>query len=610
MATSEQQTMDNVERQRQQLEENVAKLSKALDHWLAWETEYEMLKEELQKANGPSPTDMLKIGRELGGTMVNEKEVRELLGKDTQNPRTANQIIHMISKRIDYVQQNRQTVEKQYEKAEKLLAGMSLLSDAGLENEEGLPIMDIEEELDENENIVSGTVSQPGKAAPQLIDALKKANLHRTDQTDPPAFEAEKKLLAQVTSALPSPSVSASEPTKTAGATSHSTLSPDSAKETVSNSVPVEPTVEAKTSVKKSVSFAEDVHVQTFQKPTVLKDDLKHWNLKPGSKVFELDDEGEVVSKQVVPSDSPEDAELRREMLQYGLSEVSSVVAELEMEEDEGTSDDSDDENDSNESEEEDEYGRSTKSFVTQEYRQQMLELEKRLNARMVENVGPHADVHPLADVADDVRSLRVRNDEQFNELLPDTKELREDVVPKKKGVQFADDLDIADKVTLVAEVASAAPTAKETISDMIIERSGPASQKFAPNPEPKPTKVSRFKSARTSNSQPPPMLPTPPIPKLPTLPTGPVGRTLAANVVENALRPSDVQAPNEFDPIILNREISREHHKMRNKMIQQQGGFKASKEEEEEDPIVELQNGETRKVSRFRAARLKADGL
>ncbi|KAK5015784.1 hypothetical protein LTR16_012852, partial [Cryomyces antarcticus] len=77
-------------------------------------------------------------------------------------------------------------------------------------------------------------------------------------------------------------------------------------------------------------------------------------------------------------------------MLAYGLNEVGAVVAELDLEE---FSDDPEDDFDDEDTgdydssvEEEDQYGRSTGKLVDEGYRKEMLELEKRLNARMVEN--------------------------------------------------------------------------------------------------------------------------------------------------------------------------------------------------------------------------------
>lgn len=59
----------------------------------------------------------------------------------------------------------------------------------------------------------------------------------------------------------------------------------------------------------------------------------------------------------------------------------------------------------------------------------------------------------------------------------------------------------------------------------------------------------------------------------------------------------------------MINREVQTQYHKMRNRMIQQQGGF-AETEEDVEDPIMEERGGMPKKVSRFKAAKLKAAGL
>ena len=92
-------------------------------------------------------------------------------------------------------------------------------------------------------------------------------------------------------------------------------------------------------------------------------------------------------------------------------------------------------------------------------------------------------------------------------------------------------------------------------------------------------------------------------------MPTGPAGRTLANTIVEKDMSSAEPAAPDEFDPAVLNREIQAEYHKARNKFIQQQGGFKPT-EEDEASPIVEERNGKTKKVSRFMAAKLKAEGM
>ena len=94
-------------------------------------------------------------------------------------------------------------------------------------------------------------------------------------------------------------------------------------------------------------------------------------------------------------------------------------------------------------------------------------------------------------------------------------------------------------------------------------------------------------------------------------MPTGPAGRTLASTIVEHSPSPAEAppNAPDEFDPQVINREIQAQYHKARNKFIQQQGGFQPT-EEDIASPIVEERgDGRTRKVSRFMAAKLRGEG-
>ncbi|PHH86137.1 hypothetical protein CDD83_10674 [Cordyceps sp. RAO-2017] len=110
--------------------------------------------------------------------------------------------------------------------------------------------------------------------------------------------------------------------------------------------------------------------------------------------------EQEGISKQapVIPEDEePEDAALRRQMLQYSMGEVGAVVAELELEEnttDDGEvfdyDDDFDDLDGDADEDDEDRHGRSTGRTVTDRYRQRMLELEKKLGvtSRFTQAVG------------------------------------------------------------------------------------------------------------------------------------------------------------------------------------------------------------------------------
>ncbi|KAG9187129.1 hypothetical protein G6011_05000 [Alternaria panax] len=606
MAASTQSALEELERSRVQLQQNVDKLRKALSHWTTWEAEYETLKEEIQAAGDPSPSQIREMARDLDLTLLDQKEVEELLCKNSPSERTANQVIDMISRRIDYVRTSSATIEKNLDTAEKKLAGVDVLLEPGMDNEEGEPMMDIEEELDDDGNEVSSSVNQTGKAAAELVEVLRKAGIQKAELEKKNAQDK-----AQDTSSTSTPA-------------SHTALSPKPALPS-SESAPVTTNTQSPaTSLKKSVSFAEEVDVEPSSKVIQGTDEDEEAKVASllfpqGMRAVELEGNNADLSNAIIPSDeTPEEAELRRQMLQYGMSEIGQIVAELDLDQPIASySDDEDDEDygdydTEDEEEEEDEYGRSTKPVITEDYRKQMMELEKKLGARMLENVGPESSKHSLEEHIGDIRTMRVKSDDQFDESLgssaaipasDDTKE------SKKKGVRFAEDLDISEAPKPVQQPARATqPTVKSTptMSDTIVERSAVP---VAPVEPPKPAKVSKFKSARAAANIPSQMLPTPPVPEAPPVPSGPAGRTLANTITEHAPLPSEPQAPDEFDPVLLNREIQAEYHKARNRFIQRQGGFKAT-EEDEESPIVEERDGKTKKVSRFMAARLKAEGM
>jgi unconventional prefoldin RPB5 interactor 1 len=607
MAASPQSTLEGIERRRAQLQESIEKLQKALMHWTTWESDYQALSEELQDDDDATPAGIREMAKNLGSTLLNEKEVEELLGKDLQTKRTANQVVDLISRRIDYVQQNSATIEKQLDTAEKQLAGVDILLEPGVDNEEGLPMMDIEEELDEEGNEVASNINQTGQAAAEIVEVLRKAGLQKAllDKEKATAQEQDKP------SATPSPTPLPAAPAEdviSKPAKQSKPLSSDNQDDTAGTS-------------KKSVSFAEDTKPATPSGRATLERDgyndaLADMNFTRGTKVIELDeDDNEIASYPIIPQgESPEDAELRRQMLQYGLSEVGQIVAELDLdhptaEYSEDEDDYGDDYGDETEDEEEDQYGRNVKPVVTDAYRKQMLELEKKLNARMMENVGPESS-DTLADHVDEIRTLRIRDDEQFDQSLGTTKsDITDTDSTRKKGVRFADALDVSEAPKPVQEPVIPQPATKPapTMSDTIVERS--ASTLDTTNPPAKPAKVSRFKSGRAGASQTPQFLPTPALPQATAVPTGPRDRVLANTVNEHSQPVVEPQAPDEFDATTMHREIQAEYHKARNRFIGQQGGYKPT-EEDMDSPIVEEKDGKTKKVSRFMAARLKETGM
>lgn len=353
-----------------------------------------------------------------------------------------------------------------------------------------------------------------------------------------------------------------------------------------------------------------------------LEDDLAKFTFNSGERVIELDEnDKEVASYPVIPvEESAKDAALRREMLQYGLAEVNAVVAEIDL--DEGDDSEFDDdhsgdypETDEEEEEEEDEFGRTLGKVIPDNYRKEMLELEKKLNARMMENVGPQPADVSAPGTADDIRRLVVRPETSVEAPIS--------TIPtaKKRGVRFAQELDVSLAPVPVRDLAgdqhhsSHSPTSKAPLVDAIVERKSSPTDHAAPFSAgtKNPAKISRFKSSRSGpnamistkstysevSGEAPPVL------------DDKATATLANLVVERKILEDGIVAPDEngLDPALLAREVVVEYNKQRNRRIQDQGGFKPS-EEEAENPLIEEVDGKEKKVSRFKAARLKSAGV
>lgn len=570
--------------------------------------------------------------------------MKELVGVDKGVSRSAQQVAHLIGRRVDYVQENVRTVQKQLDAAEKKLRSVVDVAEPILEDEQGLPLTEIREELDEEDNVIKSTLSNPGRAGPEIMDALRKAGLKDLDEK--PA--SEKETLGDESSA---------DKGKQASASTEDVEMIDADAPGSASALPLRPKQEASTQQrpgKKSVSFAPDSETsnepapfppaaRTARNAVSRNSDIARGMFYNGDRVIELDEyDREIGSTPIIPQDeSPEDAALRREMLEYSLSEVGAVVAEIDLDEGSYSDEDYDDDEEydyeqDEDEEDEDQFGRSTRREVSDEYRQKMLELEKKLNARMIENLGPRPEGHPLQDYVEDVRRLVVRNDETSTaaEALPtqEEKATKEDK-PAKRGVRFAESLDVSpapQPPKAAAQPVERKAPAKPAVSKEIVERSSaPAT---AREPASKPAKISRFKSARSAatsgkadNTEATPSaaapMPSKPFQGLAHLagteskprftPEGPEGRILADTVVEHDVAENEVEAPDEdgLDPALLQQELATEYHKMRNKFIMKQGGFMPTPEEAE-DPLMEEIDGKVKKVSRFKAARLKASGI
>ena len=582
----------DLERHRQLLEDNIEKLRKSLRHWQTWEAEYEGLKEEILAATPtPNPQQLLSICRGYEGELVTRKEVEELLGVTTV--RTASQVVNMLDRRIDYVEQNVRTIEKQIETAENRLAAATVISTPNVRNEEGLPLTEIIEELDEEGNIISSHTSTPGSAKPQLLEVLQKAGVKD----------------------LPIPSTSSTLP---------------SSMEVVDDPNPA--LLSSTKDTKKGVKFTDD----TKSGPELEMSQTAR-RLEGVMKLAKLQEAAPSEPPAIPADESPEDAALRREMLQYGMSEVGAVVAELNLEDGSDWTDDGYDQDEISSTDDEDEYGRSTGHVVDEELRQRMIELEEKLGVRMMENIGKKASDYEI--VKEGIGRVTI-NDREEN-VVPKTgseDKSRDDSTSQptstsvKKSVRFSEDLDIS---SAPKSPTSPAPTVNKPkllapVTD-IVERTVPE-QADGPIPQ---KKTSRFKLARSSpsgnlngplatssNSQTMsnlPLHPAKPISPKPfstlipfspaidqdhTVPTGPEGKTLAATVVERYIPPNTtIVEPDELNPQLLHQEVATEYHKMRSRMIYKQGGF-VEEEEGEIVPFTEEEGG-PKKMSRFKAARL-----
>ena len=575
----------DLEKHRQLLEANIEKLKQSLRHWQTWEAEYEGLKEEIL-ATEPTPnrTQLVAIGRSYEGDLVTQKEVKDILGPAT---RTAAQVVNLLDRRIDYVEQNVVTAKKQLTAAVNKLAAATVISTPDVRNEEGLPMTEIVEELDEDGNVIASHTSTPGSARPQLLEVLKKAGVTNIQDLQVPGV---------------------SDGPQMSGGTNeeNSSISQDLA------STPL--------STKKSVRFAADVQADDSGPQKSSMATRLDAIMKEAKQSDEINS-----GPPIIPTDeSPEDAALRREMLQYGMSEVGSVVAELDFED---GSEWSEDDYDGASTDDEDQFGRTTARVIDDKLRDRMIELEQRLGVRMMENVG-QKDIEPEI-VKEGIGRVTISKPAEVSSEAG-TKHVTNDNLASssgRKSVRFSEELDVSPAPLPPTQIN--ANSAKEWIPAPvgdIIERTPVAEPARAPMPK----KASRFKSMQTTTpkvlngplmstgsllpltplkpKQPKPfsqpiLLPTESQDPL-TAPTGPEGQTLASRIIERDVpTDSSVTAPDELEPQLLHQEVATEYHRIRNRMIQKQGGF-MKEEEGEIIPLTEEEGGPKR-LSRFKAARL-----
>ncbi|KAJ5895117.1 hypothetical protein N7495_006808 [Penicillium taxi] len=596
-----QHSFDLLEERRLELEDNILQLQKSLYYWRTWEAEYDELREEISDLHDYATIqDIATVGKEFGGSLVDAKEVKEIL-EYKGAPRSRVQIVNLLGRRIDYVKQNVATMEKRFRAAEDELYAFNEDDQARIIEGTSFPMREILEELDEDGEVISSTIKTPGEQAPELLELLKKAGVDD----------------------IPDTTEAATSDIKPAAAV------PEVKDDTPDVATHPEPQTNQTTNEQAPTS-------NTIVSPIVVEPDLD----QPVSLVTDDERSQEPVTNA---EETVYEAALRREMFQYGINEIGAIVAELELDED-GSEFSVEDETD----EEDDDFGRSH-VVLSDEYIQQMRELEAKLNARGMSNMGKDTQTFP-EEVRQEIETSAAAETSEPVETAPDSINGKK----AKKRVAFADDLDIAPTTEspAVAETKMLPPQAQvQVLLESIVERTDQKPEIQGPSTV-APKKVSRFKSARSSeisakptggpsteaavkpskvsetvtvrklinavpSATPPALFPaTPNEPKPfstpitenfedenPSVAHPPEGMTLADNLVEREFAPGAARAPepNELDPEIHRREIASEFYQIRNRMIKNKGGFVNDDEAE----MVPIDIEDKPRVSKFKAARM-----
>ncbi|KAF3938893.1 hypothetical protein ABW19_dt0209997 [Dactylella cylindrospora] len=752
-------TIEVTEKQRQQLEQSVVKLRKALRHWQIHSAEYEGLKEELlalPKQAGRK--EMLAIANDFGGTVITQKEITTFLGDKEGVTRTPIQVAAAVKHRIDLdielmrldIQGNIDQIEKQLELGETTLDNVRVIENSGqITNEEGLPVMDIREELDEKGNIIKSDVNPGGagtaqpfnvEAAIKSFEPIVEDLAKKEKEKSSAASKSVGKPIANGTaSAKPAPRPESSErkpPTKEQIPQKKSVATPKpqtrtpkriqatekeyssqsgmiltekrikpklvpDVKEEPPKPVPVR---DESNKVQEIISTSQEPPAPAAIDEPASKDTVKKEGIARIRVIDDSDSDDSDDPFENLPGveEAEEDAQLREEMIKFNMREMNNIVAEIELDE-QGMSDDYDDDEDedailgsdgyeeTDEEEEEDQWGRSKGQLVSNKIRREMTILQKKVEAR--EKAQQVADEVGSSSKPIDLSSQAEASQKELGDPSTAPTKKGKKKTSEKKGVRFAEELDIASAATVLSKPPSnPSQLIKDEFDDEDIDPSildmvfGPGTKDqeeryfHQTTDQPKKKLPSLFKAARQvqkakeqiaaekaaapkdakkenpgvpiasdiverAPSTSTPSAPRPPgqlsrargskqkaavreeKPSEPTVVAlDPLGEELpddgrpimTASIIERAptwqaSSPSnsniierESRAPDELDTDFHQREVAGEYFAMRNKLIQRQGGFVETEEEKMIVPIDE--NMEKKKVSRFKASRVKSE--
>lgn len=489
------------------------------------------------------------------------------------------------------------------------------------------------------DSCLASSISKPGNAEPQLLQALQKAGLKKQDlesdsQVRPDSIETP--------TDKPDGHDSKVDKSQTAPIMETSGTKEAFTPSNISKSSPAKATASAPAQPH-SPSVQPESHSRRPKKASPFIQDVAKHSFPKGDRVVEVDSEDEEVSAIGIKPAKPEtaaDAALRARMLEYSLREVGNIVAQIDLDEadteatDSGTEefgsdedldldDDADlDLNDDYEAssvEDEDEHGLSRNGNLSEAYRKEMRELEDRLNARMFQNVGPSPEItNDESRAATDATNAGGAKSPPTSPK-PIKSALR--TAPKPKGVRFAKNLDVAPTPPPVAKSDQAPPEPAQAPSgpackDTIVERRLALSSSTKDLAQPK--KVSRFKASRS-----PPAAQQAEIQSHRST-TQPLADTIIERPSASPSPPSIGPTPpgniDEFAPNIQRQQLASQYYRQRNQQVRKQGGFARLAREEEEregevsDDELEYQDGDGdgggvrggKKMSLFKRARIQ----
>lgn len=575
MSSSNESSIDQsglvkVDQQLATLEENIVKLKASLRHWQTWEIDYEGLREEFERlAEDCTDKEILAAAKDVNAEALDAKEIESLVQASGSSGRRRPQLIDRLAKRLDYVIRNANTVKNQLSDTQKKRNTLLLAESSEHRDDAALPLTEVIEELDENDRIISSSTETPKNTAPELVEVLRKAGVKDIEMAE---------------------------------GVVRSSLNPFDEQRQI------------------SASSQEDAGSERVDTP--LTDEALSKGGKSDSRPLvsqsDSDSESDFTSPVLLASDSVEDALLRREMLNYTPNEVGAVVAQLELDlnSDDNDSDasihdfmDEDDLqlDDSEDGDALDDFGQSVKRPFSEEYQHEMLALERKLNARSMQNVGPTPAILP-EHVGD---TMGAQTQGHISSQL-DHKPFKPQAKKCTKRVSFANDLHIAP---LHRDQSDSQQSSYQHNSSVMFntlpERAIQSSTAHPPLPSSKTPRVSKFMADRSASTQSSRLLnhssrsfgdqPAS------ALPDDMRDKIQSDIVVERPSHPSkSANKPptnDELDTILHRNEIAGEFYRMRNRMIHQQGGFTEQPDPQEEVVIGDITG---RKVSRFKAARMK----